>query len=83
MQHPELVFMASDRCHVALMRVIYDAFENRRIPVSAKTVSAVYDELMHHGKVPELLEDYCLNLLAQAERQQKYLLNGYEEWKKK
>jgi len=85
MKHPELVYLASHRCHVSLMKVIYDAFDKKRLYISARTLSAVHDDLVFHGRVLELVEDYALKLLAENERKQKQLKlpNSYEEWIKK
>ena len=77
--------MAAHKCHVILLKVIYDAFDHRRLYVSARTLSAIHDELVYHGRVPEFVEDYALNLLAENERKQKLLRlpNSYEDWIKR
>lgn len=79
MRHPELVFLAAERCHVHTLRVIYDAFDKRRLFISARTLSAVHDQFIHSGEIPLLVEDYALSLLAKHERETK-LPNNYSNW---
>ena len=79
MSHPELVYLAAERCHIPVVRVIHDAFERKRLYISARTLSSIHDSLMHRGVVPEMVEDYALDLLAKHERETR-LPNSYDEW---
>lgn len=85
MKHPELAYLASHRCHMSLMQVIYGAFDRRRVYVSARTLSMIYDNLVRDGVLPDLVEDHALSLLADEERRQKQLRlpNSFEEWTKR
>lgn len=85
MKHPELAYLASHRCHMTLMQVIYSAFDRRRVYVSARTLSLIHDNLVRNGTIPEIVEDHALNLLAEDERKQKQLRlpNSFEEWTRK
>lgn len=71
MKHPELIYLAAERLHISVMKVIYDAFDWKRIYISARTFSAVYDQFLRSGRIPEYVEDYALNLLAKNEREVK------------
>jgi hypothetical protein len=79
MRHPELLFLAMDRCHVRLHKLIYDAFDRKRLFISARTLCALHDKFMRCGDVPEFVEDYALDLLAKHEKETK-LPNSYQEW---
>lgn len=80
--HPELVFITSDRCHVQVLQLLYDAFCYYEIRTNSKGLANAYNSLVNHGIVASYVEDYCLMLLAKHEKSTK-LPNGYEEWRKR
>ena len=79
MRHPELIFLAAERLHIHVTRVISDAFDKRRLYISAYTLSSLHDRLLYEGEIPEFVEDYALNLLAKHEKETR-LPNGFTEW---
>jgi hypothetical protein len=80
--HPELVFIASDRCHIQVLQLIYDALCYYEIRTNSKGLCRIYNRLVNRGEVASYIEDYCLMLLAKHERETK-LPNSYAEWSKR
>lgn len=81
--HPELVLLASHKCHITPIRIICNALSYGRISADRRTILAIYDNLINHGIVPTNVEDYALYLLAEHERKHKQLVYRYEDWKKR
>ena len=64
MHHPELIYLASSKCHVPIERLIYDAFVYEERMVCKRKLYAVHQLFIHGVSVPEFIEDYALRLLA-------------------
>jgi hypothetical protein len=80
--HPELVFIASDRCHIQVLQLLYDALCYYEIRTNSKELYQTYNRLVNYGEVSSAIEDYCLMLLAKHEKNTR-LPNSYEEWTKR
>lgn len=62
--HPELVYLVAQRHEVIIGRIVFDAFQYNEIYVSKRRLLMVCNQIVNHGIVHPVVEDYVLQLLA-------------------
>ena len=71
MNHPELIYLAAEKYHIPIPRLIYDAYCYNEFMVSRRRIYNIYNLLINEkgDLIPQLVEDYALVLLAENEHQ--------------
>jgi hypothetical protein len=63
MNHPELVYTVAQKHHIPVQRLIHDAFCYFEVRRHSWNATYVFNAMRDNRSVPQIVEDYALELL--------------------